>query len=131
MKVEKQPRHKPPKSLQFDGLPISPSKRPKKENNIPEHLRRPEVSEELLQKIRQREELRKLEAKNPANKKKKSLEETRNEKQIAVAKSDIKFRISGADKNLKYIYGELKRVLDKHDEEKVLEGSERVVYEAK
>ena len=74
-KVRKEPSHKPPKTLLFDGSPYALSKRPDTAKNLPDHLVRPAIDEEKLFKIREREALKARESKDATSKKKVSLED--------------------------------------------------------
>lgn len=49
-KIKKQPRHKPPKTLAFDGSPNKLEKRAEyhHDKGLPEHLYRPSIDEEKL-----------------------------------------------------------------------------------
>lgn len=58
VKSRKEPRHKPPNTLLFDGEPANFAKRPSSSKNLPEYLVRPAIDEEKLVKIRERQKLR-------------------------------------------------------------------------
>ena len=51
-KVEKEPRHRPPKSLQFDGSPLKLAARPA-QRQLPEELVRPPIDEEKRLKLKE------------------------------------------------------------------------------
>lgn len=70
-KHEKEPRHKPPRTLQFDGSPVKPVKRPEfhADKGLPEHLVRPQIDTDKLMKIKEFEKLQKLERQNVSKKK--------------------------------------------------------------
>ena len=57
-KVKREPTHKPPKTLQFDGSPLALAKRADKVQ-LPEELIRPAIDEDKLFKLREQDKLRK------------------------------------------------------------------------
>ena len=50
-KQKKEPRHRPPKTMQFDGATIHLGKRPDTAKHLPDDLVRPEIDRERLFKI--------------------------------------------------------------------------------
>ena len=57
-KLKREQTHKPPKTLNFDGVPVALAKRPEKPQ-LPEELVRPPIDEEKLFKLREQDKLRK------------------------------------------------------------------------
>lgn len=51
-KLQKEPRHRPPKTMTFDGLPLALASRPEKPQ-LPEELVRPPIDEDKLFKLKE------------------------------------------------------------------------------
>ena len=132
-KRQKEPRHKPPRTLLFDGSPVKMDKRPEyhHDKGLPDHLYKPQIDTEKLMKIQENEKLRKLEEKAGTGKKKMSMEAQKAQKAFAKLRSDINIKIKGAEKNLKQIFSEFKSILDKSDSEQVIAGGGDMVVDAK
>ena len=84
---------------------------------MPEHLTRPAIDEEKLMKIRENERLRAWRLKAGLSKKKVSEAQRRAEKEIAKKKSILTMKIKKADKNLKTLFANVNKVLEKPDDD--------------
>lgn len=129
-KVKRDFGHKTPKSLAFDSTKVSLIPRSAFKRQIPEHLTNPAIDEEKLMKIRAKEKIRLAETSGKGNQKI-SLAAKNAEKALARAKGDLNIKIKRAEKNQKLVFTELKKILDKHDEEVVFKGSSEKVENAK
>ena len=123
------PTHKPPSSLQFDGMRSSFDSR-KQPKQLPDHLVRPAIDEEKLFKLREQEKLRKIQMKQDGPKKM-SLTAQKHEQAVAKAKTDINLKIKRAEKNMRSLFTELKKLLDKDAKDVVLANSTVTVEKAK
>jgi hypothetical protein len=85
-------------------------------------LTNPPVDQDRLDKIRAKEKLRLAETSGKGNQKI-SLADKNAQKALIKAKSDLSIKTRRAEKNQKLVFGELKKILDKHDEEIIFKGS--------
>lgn len=128
-KFEKEPRHRPPKTLQFDGVPLALGARPEP-RQLPEELVRPPIDEEKLFKLKEQEKMRKSQQKQGPGKRM-SLTAQKQEQQLAKAKTDLSIKIKRAEKNMKNLFAELKKILEKDDEDAVFPNARENVHSAK
>ena len=130
-KVQRPVGHKTPKSLAFDSKTLNVQHRSFVKKQIPEHLTNPPIDEERLMKIRAKEKLRMAESFAKEKGVKVSMAAKNAEKALAQAKADLAIKIRRAEKGQKQLFAEMKRILDKHDEEVVFKGSFQKVEAAK
>ena len=131
---KKEPRHRPPRTLAFDGSPTKLDKRVEyhHDRGMPEHLYRPQIDEEKLVQIRAREKLRKQAERDKSGPKKKmSMEAKKTQQAFAKLRSDISIKIKGAEKNLKGLFSTFRGILDKTDAEQVVAGGGETVFDAR
>ena len=114
----REPSHKAPSSLAFDGSKLSLSAKKSLEREIPEHLVRPAIDEEKLMKIREREKLMNQKA-NSKYPRKVSLAVQKAEQAAAKNKAELTLKIKRAEKNLKQFFSECKKILEKPNEDLV------------
>lgn len=84
---------------------------------MPDHLVRPPIDEEALMRVRAREKMRQLQPQQ--FNRKISLADQKAQKEAAKSKSEVNIKIKRAEKNVKLLFAELKKVLDKPDEDVV------------
>lgn len=108
--------------MAFDSTKASLKPRSLFKKQLPEHLTNPPIDEEKLMKIRAKEKLRQTETSGRGNQKI-SLAAKNAEKALARAKGDLNIKIKRAEKNQKLFFTELKKILDKHEEEVIFKGS--------
>ena len=99
-KQMKEPRHRPPRTLAFDGEPFSLETREKRADRtqLPDHLIRPPIDEEKLMKLRAQAKMREqLEKQGGA--KKMSLTAQKAEQALSKAKTELSIKIKRAEKN--------------------------------
>lgn len=121
-KVERRSTHKSPKSLAFDSTKASFQPRSLFKKQLPEHLTNPPIDEEKLMKIRAKEKMRQADALGRGNTKISPAAKNA-EKALAKAKGELNIKIRRAEKNQKLIFTEIKKILDKHDEEVLFKGT--------
>lgn len=78
---------------------------------------RPPIDEEALMRVRAREKMRQLQPQQ--FNRKISLADQKAQKEAAKSKSEVNIKIKRAEKNVKLLFAELKKVLDKPDEDVV------------
>mmetsp|Transcript_13206 Transcript_13206/g.20584 ORF Transcript_13206/g.20584 Transcript_13206/m.20584 type:complete len:571 (+) Transcript_13206:73-1785(+) len=112
----KEPSHIPPKTMGFDGSTMGLAYRDLSKKEMPDHLVRPPIDEEALMRIKERSKM-KLHQSQKKLTKKVSLAVQKAEQAIAKTKAEINLKIKRADKNIKLLFGELKKILDKPDDD--------------
>ena len=128
-KIDRVPAHRPPGTLQFDGLQASFGAR-RAPKQLPDHLVRPAIDEEKLFKLREQDKLRRIQM-GQDGPKKMSLTAQKHEQAVAKARTDINLKIKRADKNMRSLFTELKKLLDKDNKDVVLANSTVTVEKAK
>ena len=123
-KVDRKLKHVPPSTLAFDASPVTVAHRKTNSKNIPEHLTRPPIDEERLMKIKAANRMRDEQLKMGKSTKKVSLAVQKAEQAAAKAKSDIQIKIKRAEKKIKLLFGELKKVLEKPSDDVIFPNSD-------
>ena len=122
--------HKVPKTLAFDSNKMHVAHRSFVKTQLPEHLINPPIDEERLMKIRAKEKLRLAETTSKGGVKV-SLAAKNAEKALAKAKGDLNIKIRRSEKCQKQLFTELKKIIEKHEEEVIFKGSQQKVEVAK
>ena len=130
-KVDRKLKHIPPSTMAFDATRVSVGHRKSYSKNIPEHLVRPPIDEEKLMKIKAANKMRDDQLKMGKSTKKVSLATQKAEQATAKAKSEISIKIRRAEKNIKVLFSELKKILDKPNDDVIFPNLDTKVEEAK
>ena len=95
---------------------------------MPDHLVRPPIDEETLIRLKAMD---KIKANEGRGGKRKSIAEQKREKEESKRKSDIQFKIKRSDKILKNFFTEVKKILEKTDEDVIAKDMTVKVEKAK
>ena len=104
---------KPDRNLNFDGEPIDVKPRRWEPKNIPDHLTRPPIDEEVLMKLRTMGAKKEI-------KKNLSIAEKREMKLEHKRKSELNLKIKKAEKNIKEFFAQAKKILERDNEELII-----------
>lgn len=96
--------------------------------NLPEHLVRPPIDEDTLIRLKA---MAKTKATEGRGGKRKTMAEQKREKEEAKRRSDLQFKIKRSDKILKSFFAEVKKILDKTNEDVIAKDVNVTVEKAK
>ena len=99
--------------------------------DMPEHLIKPAIDLEKLTKIQENERMRLQNASKQGTMKRMSMGQQKLEQAINKNKSELKIKIKRADRNLKNFYAEIRKILDKQDEDQVMPNSLKTVQHSR
>ena len=103
--------------MAFDGSKVNLGPIRFREKNLPDHLTRPPIDEETLMRLKAQSKTKPIDTKSS---KKMSLGAQKEHRAEAKRVSDIQFKIKRAEKNLVQFFSEIKKIMDRADEENIV-----------
>jgi hypothetical protein len=105
----------PPRNLGFDGSRANVAPKRYEPKNIPEHLSRPAVDENKLMQIRANEKAKKANVGKTISLTAKKDGEAQRKKA-----HELQIQIKKAEKNMRSFFSEVKKIIEKPDEEPII-----------